>query len=192
VVTILLAEWELTCDYFDGDWLNGPVPRLFALDPAAAKAAIDLDPNKAFKDIQRIHARMAISEHVSPEDAWDFVGNPRYTTFQNNFKKIPHTIYKYVKQLLSCIQNFSGLATSSSLTSAPLTRPRRLRSLTARPHPPATTSKKTRPATPPPRRGSGHRRTPAVPPLPPRVRFVQTLHSMAFTHIPLAFSLVYR
>ncbi len=81
VATVLLAEWDLTCDYFDGDWLNGPVPRLFALDPAAAKAALNLDPNKAFKDIQRIHARMAVSEHVSPEDAWDFVGNPRYTVF---------------------------------------------------------------------------------------------------------------
>jgi hypothetical protein len=77
VVTVLLAEWDLTCDYFDGDWLNGPVPRLFALDPPAAKAAIDADPGKAFKDIQRIHARMSISEHVSHVDAWDFVGNPR-------------------------------------------------------------------------------------------------------------------
>jgi hypothetical protein len=96
VATVLLAEWDLTCDYFDGDWLNGPVPRLFALDPAAAKAALDLDPNKAFKDIQRIHARMAVSEHVSPEDTWDFVGNPRYTSFQNNFKKIPHNLFKYV------------------------------------------------------------------------------------------------
>jgi hypothetical protein len=79
VVTVLLAEWDLTCDYFDGDWLNSPVPRLFALDPAAAKATIDADPNKAFKDIQRIHSRMAISEHVSHEDAWDFVGSPRYS-----------------------------------------------------------------------------------------------------------------
>jgi hypothetical protein len=79
VVTVLLAEWDLTCNYFDGDWLNGPVPRLFALDPAAAKAAIDADPHKAFKDIQRIHSRMAVSEHVSHEDTWDFVGSPRYT-----------------------------------------------------------------------------------------------------------------
>ncbi len=77
MVTVLLAEWDLTCDYFDGVWLNGPVPRLFALDPPVAKAAINADPGKAFKDIQRIHARMSISEHVSYVDAWDFVGNPR-------------------------------------------------------------------------------------------------------------------
>jgi hypothetical protein len=55
VVTVLLAEWDLTCNYFDAD------------------------PNKAFKDIQRIHSRMAVSEHVSHEDTWDFVGSPRYT-----------------------------------------------------------------------------------------------------------------
>ncbi len=54
VVTTLLAEWQLTCDYFNGDWLNGPVPRLFAPDSATAKVAIDSDPSKAFKDIQRI------------------------------------------------------------------------------------------------------------------------------------------
>jgi hypothetical protein len=78
VVTTLLAEWQLTCDFFDGDWLNSPVPRLFAPDPDAARAALDSDPSKAFKDIQRIHARIPISEHVSPEEAWEYVGNPRY------------------------------------------------------------------------------------------------------------------
>ncbi len=78
MVTTLLAEWQLTCDLFDGDWLNGPVPRLFAPDPDAARAALDSDPSKAFKDIQRIHARIPISEHVSPEEAWEYVGNPRY------------------------------------------------------------------------------------------------------------------
>jgi hypothetical protein len=78
VVTTLLAEWQLTCDYLDGDWLNGPVPHLYAPDPITAKAALDSDPLKAFKDIQRIHSRIPISEHVSPEEAWEYVGNPRY------------------------------------------------------------------------------------------------------------------
>ncbi len=78
VVTTLLAEWLLTGDFFDGDCLNGPVPRLFALDPDAARAAISSDPSKAFKDLQRIHARIPISEHVTPEEAWKYVGNPRY------------------------------------------------------------------------------------------------------------------
>ncbi len=78
VVTTLLAEWQLTGDFFDGDWLNGPVPRLFAPNPDIARTAIDSDPSKAFKDLQRIHARIPFSEHVSPEEAWEYVGNPRY------------------------------------------------------------------------------------------------------------------
>jgi hypothetical protein len=49
VVTTLLAEWQLTCDYFDGDWLNGPVPRLSAPDLVTAKAALDRDPSKGLQ-----------------------------------------------------------------------------------------------------------------------------------------------
>jgi hypothetical protein len=64
VSTVLLVEWQLTTDYFDGDVLNGPVPRLFAPDPAIGKAAIANNPAKAFKDVQRLYARLFISEHV--------------------------------------------------------------------------------------------------------------------------------
>jgi hypothetical protein len=78
ISTVLLVEWQLTIDYFDGDVLNGPVPRLFAPDPAVAKAAIANDPAKAFKDVQRLHARLFISEHVIADEAWEFVRNPRY------------------------------------------------------------------------------------------------------------------
>ncbi len=88
VVTTLLAEWPLTGDFFDGDCLNGPVPCLFALDPDAARAAISSDPSKAFKDLQRIHARIPISEHVTPEEAWEYVGNPRY--LHKPYHKISH------------------------------------------------------------------------------------------------------
>jgi hypothetical protein len=78
VVTTLLAEWPLIGDFFDGDHLNGPALRLFPPDPDAARAAISSDPSKAFKDLQQIHARIPISEHVTPEEAWEYVGNPRY------------------------------------------------------------------------------------------------------------------
>jgi hypothetical protein len=78
ISTVLQVEWQLTTDYFDGDIFNGPVPRLFAPDPAIAKAAITSDPAKAFKDVQRLHARLFISEHVIADEAWEFVGNPRY------------------------------------------------------------------------------------------------------------------
>jgi hypothetical protein len=60
VSTVLLVEWQLTTDYLDGDVLNGPVPCLFAPDPAIAKAAITNDPTKAFKDVQRLHSPLHI------------------------------------------------------------------------------------------------------------------------------------
>jgi hypothetical protein len=85
ISTVLLVEWQLTTDYFDGDALNGPVPRLFAPDPAIAKAAISNDPAKAFKDVQRLHARLFISEHVIADEAWEFVGNPRYQRYSVKF-----------------------------------------------------------------------------------------------------------
>jgi hypothetical protein len=79
ISTVLLAEWHVSTDYFDGDALNGPVPRLFAPDPAMAKAAISCDTGKAFKDVQRLHSRLFMAEHVSADEAWGFVGNPRYS-----------------------------------------------------------------------------------------------------------------
>jgi hypothetical protein len=56
------------------------VPRLFAPDPVLAKAAISSDTGKAFKDIQRLHSRLFMAEHISADEAWGFVGNPRYQT----------------------------------------------------------------------------------------------------------------
>ncbi len=106
VVTTLLAEWPLTGDFFDGDCLNGPVPRLFALDPDAARAAISSDPSKAFKDLQRIHARIPISEHVTPEEAWEYVGNPRYLhkQYQNNLPLSTKSFNLLHTQHRFCIQ----------------------------------------------------------------------------------------
>ena len=77
MATVLLAEWHLTSDNFDGDTLLGPVPRLFAASPTEARTAIMADAAKAFKDVQRIHARFLASENVPAEEAWDYVGNPR-------------------------------------------------------------------------------------------------------------------
>jgi hypothetical protein len=71
VITVLQAEWHLM--YV----LNGPVPRIFAPEPAMAKVAIENDPTKAFKDIQRIHSHIFMSEHVMPEDVWQHGGNCR-------------------------------------------------------------------------------------------------------------------
>ncbi len=74
---VLLAEWDLQTDYFDGATLSGPVPRLFASQPDEARTALQSDPAKAFKDLQRIHSRLFIAENIPATEAWSFVGNPR-------------------------------------------------------------------------------------------------------------------
>jgi hypothetical protein len=77
VATVLLAEWALTTNYFDGAVLDGPVPRFFAADPTEARAALSADASKAYKDLQRIFSRLFITENIPASDAWSFVGNPR-------------------------------------------------------------------------------------------------------------------
>jgi hypothetical protein len=77
VATVLLAEWALTTNYFDGAVLDGPVPRFFAANPTEARAALSADASKAYKDLQRIFSRLFITENIPASDAWNFVGNPR-------------------------------------------------------------------------------------------------------------------
>jgi hypothetical protein len=77
VVTVLLAEWHLTTDYFDGSTVSRPVPRFFAPNPEEVREAMTRDPAKVFKDLQRIYARLFVSEHVPDSEAWAYVGNPR-------------------------------------------------------------------------------------------------------------------
>ncbi len=73
VATVLLTEWALTTNYFDGAVLDGPVPRFFATNPKEARA----DDSKAYKDLQRIFSRLFITKNIPASDAWNFVGNPR-------------------------------------------------------------------------------------------------------------------
>ena len=86
---MLLAEWALTTNYFDGAVLDGPVPRFFAANPTEARAALSADDSKAYKDLQRIFSRLFITENIPASDAWAFVGNPRQIVmFTQNFKPI--------------------------------------------------------------------------------------------------------
>ncbi len=64
VATVLLAEWALTTNYFDGSVLDGPVPRFFAANPPEARAALSADTPKAYKDLQRIYSRLFITENI--------------------------------------------------------------------------------------------------------------------------------
>ncbi len=77
VATVLLAEWALTTNYFDGTVLDRPVPRFFAANPTEARAALSADDSKAYKDLQRIFSRLFITENIPASDAWNFVSNPR-------------------------------------------------------------------------------------------------------------------
>ncbi len=94
--TVLLAEWDLQADYFDGATLSGPVPRLFASQPDEARTALQSDPAKAFKDLQRIHSRLFIAENIPASEAWSFVGNPRQKQ-----RCVNNRIHKLAPPLLS-------------------------------------------------------------------------------------------
>ncbi len=78
VVTVSIAEWDLTCNLFDGETALGPVPRLFAANPDEAHAALISDEARAFRDLQRIMAKFLVPENIPPHKAWDFLNNIRY------------------------------------------------------------------------------------------------------------------
>jgi hypothetical protein len=91
VATVLLAEWALTTNYFDGAVLDGPVPGFFAANPTEARAALLADDSKAYKDLQRIFSRLFIMENIPAGDAWNFVGNPRqFVRVDSGFKPFPN------------------------------------------------------------------------------------------------------
>ncbi len=85
--TVLLQEWHLSSEVFDGDILDGPVPILFATDVEEASAALTANPGKAFKDLQRILGCFFIPENVPADSAMDFIASPRYSSYRN---------YKYI------------------------------------------------------------------------------------------------
>ncbi len=76
MASVLLAEWPVSTDYFDGITISGPIPRFFAASPDKALEALNSDPAKAFKDLQRIYSRLFVTENIPSSDAWDFVENP--------------------------------------------------------------------------------------------------------------------
>ncbi len=77
VAFVLLTEWPVSRDYFDGTTISGPIPRFFAASPDKALEALNSDPAKAFKDLQRIYSRLFVTENIPASEAWNFAGNPR-------------------------------------------------------------------------------------------------------------------
>ncbi len=70
---MLLSEWNLTCEMFDGDVVSGPVPTLFSDRPDAAKMALANDPEKAFQDLGKILRKLVIHEYIPPAACWAIV-----------------------------------------------------------------------------------------------------------------------
>jgi hypothetical protein len=77
VPAVLLAEWNLACEMFDGKVISGPVPTLFSDRPEAAKSALVTDPEKAFADLSEILRKLVIHEYVPPSASWGIVLKPR-------------------------------------------------------------------------------------------------------------------
>ena len=77
VPTVLAAEWDTSTAMFDGESARGPVPRLFATNPAEARGNLASDPARAHKDLQRIMARITINENIPAHAAFELVLNPR-------------------------------------------------------------------------------------------------------------------
>ncbi len=77
VPTVLAAEWDASTAMFDGESARGPVPRLFATNPAEARGNLASDPARAHKDLQRIMARITINKNIPAHAAFELVLNPR-------------------------------------------------------------------------------------------------------------------
>ncbi len=58
--TVETKAWHLHAHLFDGDVAAGPVPLLFAADPAAAGEALLADPAKAHFDLMKVSFVFAI------------------------------------------------------------------------------------------------------------------------------------
>jgi len=66
----------VAADLFEGDYLHGMVPILFAEDPEAAESAFTGDPATARKDVDRMQRLFFQPEHVSSAEALGVVRKP--------------------------------------------------------------------------------------------------------------------
>jgi hypothetical protein len=81
ILAILLAEWELSTEYFDEDFMSGIMPVLFARDPRAAKAGIKANPETVKKDLDKLNRIFFIPESVELDGALKIVKRARLEDF---------------------------------------------------------------------------------------------------------------
>ena len=77
VLTVMMGEWALKTDMWDGETLSGPVARLFAASPEAATKAMKEHLGSAFKDLNRINGKVYMSENIQATEAFGTFKNPR-------------------------------------------------------------------------------------------------------------------
>ncbi len=77
VATWCAAEWPLATTLFNGDIASSPVPRLFAINPPEALAALTSDDARAFRDLQRIHGKFFTPENLPSHKTWNYLRNCR-------------------------------------------------------------------------------------------------------------------
>jgi hypothetical protein len=87
IPAILLAEWDLSTEYFDEDFMSGIMPVLFARDPRAAEAGVKANPETAMKDLDKLNRIFFIPESVELDGALKIVKRARLGDVDYVFKR---------------------------------------------------------------------------------------------------------
>ncbi len=84
IPAIILAEWELSTEYFDEDFMSGVMHVLFARDP---RAGIKANPETAMKDLDKLNRIFFIPESVELSAALKIVKRARLGDVDFVFKR---------------------------------------------------------------------------------------------------------
>ncbi len=88
---MLLREWLIKANMYDGDDVAGPVPLLFATNVDDATTAVTANPDKAFKDLQRIYSKFFMPENIPASAAMAQLANPRASEVAFPFRRTAYT-----------------------------------------------------------------------------------------------------
>jgi hypothetical protein len=83
----MLREWPIKANMFDGDDVAGPVPLLFATNVDDGTTAVTANPDKAFKDLQRIYSKFFMPENIPASAAMAQLANPRASEVAFSFRR---------------------------------------------------------------------------------------------------------
>ena len=70
---VLIGQYPLNADMFDGTSHIGPVPTYFAPDPRAARQNLQTNPAGAHADIRKLNSFFLQMEHMTVSDASAFL-----------------------------------------------------------------------------------------------------------------------